>query len=71
MHTEITIEDRFKRLEDKLVEIRKLSLGTLLLAKELWKDELRQKGEGSELIKAIDGGEEAHPLNFPQKTTLA
>ena len=53
MHRDISIEDRFKKLEDKLIEIRKLSLGTLLLAKEIWKDELKQKGEGSELIRAF------------------
>lgn len=52
-------ENRFEELENKLTEIRKLSLGTLLLAKEIWKDELKQKEEGSEVIKAIEEAEEA------------
>ncbi|GAN31817.1 MAG: hypothetical protein UZ01_03157 [Candidatus Brocadia sinica] len=43
MYTNKTNEDRFEELENKLTEIRKLSLGTLLLAKELWKDKLKQK----------------------------
>lgn len=43
MYTNKTNEDRSEELENKLTEIRKLSLGTLLLAKELWKDKLKQK----------------------------
>lgn len=43
MYTNKTNEDRFEELENKLTEIRKLSLVTLLLAKELWKDKLKQK----------------------------
>lgn len=46
MCTNINDEERFERLENKLTEIRKLSLGTLLLAKEVGKDKLKQKGEG-------------------------
>jgi hypothetical protein len=52
-------EDRFETVENKLIEIRKLSLGTLLLAKEIWKDKLAQKQEGSELIETIEEAEEA------------
>ncbi len=52
-------EERFETLENRLTEIRKLSLGTLLLAKEIWKDKLAQKEEGSELIKTIEEAEEA------------
>jgi len=59
MNTNVNDEDKFDNLEDKLTEIRKLSLGTLLLAKEIWKDKLKQKPEGSEVIKAIEEAEEA------------
>jgi len=52
-------EERFETLENRLTEIRKLSLGTLLLAKEIWKDKLAQKQEGAELIKTIEKAEEA------------
>ena len=52
-------EDRFETVENKLAEIRKLSLGTPLLAKEIWKDKLAQKQEWSELIKTIEEAEEA------------
>lgn len=58
MYTDIYDEDKLERLENKLTEIRKLSLGTLLLAKELWKDKLKQKGDGSEVVKAIEEAEE-------------
>ncbi len=52
-------ENRFETVENRLTEIRKLSLGTLLLAKEIWKDKLAQKQEWSELIKTIEEAEEA------------
>ncbi len=58
MYTDIHDEDKLERLENKLTEIRKLSLGTLLLAKELWKDKLKQIGEGSEVVKAVEEAEE-------------
>lgn len=58
MYTDIPDEDKLERLENKLTEIRKLLLGTLLLAKELWKDKLKQKEEVSEVMKAIEEAEE-------------
>ena len=57
MYANINDEDRFEELENKLTEIRKLSLGTLLLAKEIWKDKLKQ--EGPEVMRAIEEAEEA------------
>ena len=57
MYTTKTDEDRFEDLENKLTEIRKLSLGTLLLAKEIWKDKLKK--EGAEVVKAVEEAEEA------------
>ena len=59
MNTNITNEDQFQKLEGTLTEIRKSSLGTLLLAKEIWRDKLKQKQEGSEVLKAIEEAEEA------------
>lgn len=59
MYTDIPDGERLERLENKLTEIRKLSLGTLLLAKEIWKDKLKQKEEVSEVMKAIEEAEEA------------
>lgn len=41
---EIHNEDRLKRLKNKFIETRKLSLGTLLLVKEIWKDKLKEEG---------------------------
>ncbi|MCF6155580.1 MAG: hypothetical protein E3K36_10075 [Candidatus Brocadia sp.] len=59
MYTDMPDEDRLERLENKLTEIRKLSLGILLLAKEIGKDKLKQKEEVTEVIKAIEEAEEA------------
>ncbi len=53
---EMYSEDRFERLENKLTEIRKLSLGTLLLAKEIWKNKLRQ--EEADIVKIIEEAED-------------
>ncbi len=52
-------EDRLKDLEDKASEIRKLLFGALQLAKDVWEDELKQKREGVEIIKALEEAEEA------------
>ncbi len=52
---DMTNEDRFTK---KAAEIRKTLLGALLLAKDIWKDELEQKEEGIEVIKAIKEAEE-------------
>jgi hypothetical protein len=55
----MTDEGRLIRLENKASEIRKILLGTLLLAKNIWKNELEQEPEGIEVIQAIEGAEEA------------
>ena len=52
-------EDRFGMLGKKATEIRKLLFGVLLLAKEIWKDELEQKWEGIEVLKSMEKTEEA------------
>jgi hypothetical protein len=52
-------EDRFKKIENKAGEIRKILLGALLLAKDIWKDELEKEPEGSEVIQAMEEAEEA------------
>ncbi len=52
-------EDRFLILEHMATEIRKKLLGTLILAKVIWKDELVQKEEGMEIMKTIEEAEEA------------
>lgn len=59
INTNKSNEGKFEKLENRLTELRKLSLGTLLLAKEIWKDKLSQKQEGAELIKTIEEAEEA------------
>jgi hypothetical protein len=51
-------EDRLIRCENKVTEIRKLLLGTLLLAKDIWKDDLEQKPAGLEVLRAIEKAEE-------------
>ena len=56
---EITDEDRFIRLEHTCTEIRKTLMGTLLLATDLYKNELFKSREGEEVIRAIEETEEA------------
>lgn len=56
---EITDEDRFIRLEHKGSEIRKTLMGTLLLAKDVYENELLKGREGEEVIKALEKAEEA------------
>ena len=51
-------EDRLTRCENKAAEIRKLLLGTLLIAKDMYKDDLRQKPAGLEVLQAIGEAEE-------------
>ena len=55
---ETSSEDRLIRFENKATEIRKLLLGSLLLAKGVWKDDLKQKPAGLEVLLAIKEGEE-------------
>ena len=56
---EITDEDRFIRLENNCTEIRRALMGTLLLAKDLYKDELPGSREGEEVIRVLEEAEEA------------
>ena len=56
---ETTDEDKFIRLEHKCTEIRKTLMGTLLLAKDLYKDELLNSREGEEVIRVLEEAEEA------------
>ncbi len=56
---EVTDEDRFIRLENKCTEIRKTLMGTLLLAKDLYKDKLPGSREGEEVIRVLEEAEEA------------
>jgi hypothetical protein len=51
-------EDRFLVLEQIATEIRKLSMGSLMFAKVIWKEELEQKEKGAEIFKMIEEAEE-------------
>ena len=57
-YEETSSEDRLIRVENKATETRKLLLGTLLLAKGVWKDDLVQKPAGLEVLGAIEEAEE-------------
>lgn len=50
-------EDILTRCENKAAEIRKLLFGTLLLAKEMLKDDLGQKPAGLEVFQAVEEAE--------------
>jgi hypothetical protein len=52
-------EERFARLELKAEEIRKMLFGALLLAKDIWKEELLQSREGLEIMEALEKAEES------------
>jgi len=56
-------------LENKAAQIRKLLLGSLLLAKDTWKDELFRSPRGLDVMKTMEEAEEEfiktgidHPL---------
>jgi hypothetical protein len=51
-------EERLKRLENKATEMRKLLLGTLLLAKDMWRSDLEQTPAGLEVLREIGEAEE-------------
>ena len=55
---DITDEERFARLEHKAAETRKMLFGALLLAKDIWKEELFRRREGLEIMEAIEKAEE-------------
>lgn len=56
---EMTDEERFARLELKAEEIRKMLFGTLLLAKDIWKEELFRRREGRDIMDALEKAEES------------
>lgn len=51
-------DNRLMILENKASQIRKLMLGSLLLAKDTWKDELLSKPQGLDVLKTIEDAEE-------------
>jgi hypothetical protein len=51
-------EDILTRCEDKAVEIRKLLLGTLLLAKDMWGKNAEREAAGIEVLRAVEKAEE-------------
>lgn len=51
-------DERLMFLENKAAQIRKLLLGSLLLAKDAWKDELLCTSRGLDVMKAIEEAEE-------------
>jgi hypothetical protein len=53
-----TGDERFMILENKASQIRKLMLGSLLLAKDTWKDELLSTPKGLDVLKIIEDAEE-------------
>jgi hypothetical protein len=56
---DMTDEERIARLANRATEIRKLLFGSLLLAKDTWKDELSRKAEGLRILEAAEKAEEA------------
>ncbi len=56
---DMTDEERFARLEHKAAETRKMLFGALLLAKEVWKEELLRRREGLEILEAMEKAEES------------
>jgi hypothetical protein len=51
-------DERLMFLENKTAQIRKLLLGSLLLAKNAWKDELLRTPQGLDVMKTIEEAEE-------------
>ncbi len=47
-------DDRFMFLEIKAEQIRKMLLGSLLLAKDAWKDELLRTPEGLRVLETVE-----------------
>jgi hypothetical protein len=52
-------EERIRRLERKVVGIRKMLFGALLLAKDMWGDELSGSPEGLGIMEAMEKAEES------------
>jgi hypothetical protein len=53
-----TSDDLFMILENKAAQIRKLLLGSLLLAKDTWKDELLSSPKGLDVMRTMEEAEE-------------
>jgi hypothetical protein len=51
-------DGRFMILENKAAQIRKLLLGSLLLAKNTWRDELLSTPKGLDVMKTMEEAEE-------------
>ena len=51
-------DDRFMFLEIKAEQIRKMLMGSLLLAKDAWKDALLRTPEGLRVLKSVDDAAE-------------
>ena len=49
---------RFMILENKAAQIRKLLLGSLLLAKDAWKDDLLSSPRGLDVMRTMEEAEE-------------
>ncbi len=47
-------DDRFRFLEIKAEQIRKMLLGSLLLTRDAWKDELLRTPEGLRVLKTVE-----------------
>ena len=52
------LDERIMFLENKAAQIRKLLLGSLLLGKNAWKDQLLRTPQGLDVIKTIEEAEE-------------
>ncbi len=57
-YDDTTHNDRFLFLEIKAEQIRKMLLGSLLLAKDAWKDALLRTPEGLRVLKTVDDAAE-------------
>ena len=53
---------RFMILENKAAQIRKLLLGSLILAKDTWKEELSSSPKGLDIIMAMETIKQEQPL---------
>jgi len=53
-----TSDNRFRILENKATQIRKLLFGSLLLAKDTWKNELLSTPKGLDVMKTMEEAEE-------------
>lgn len=57
-HFSGTGDNRFMILENKAAQIRKLLFGSLLLAKDTWKDELSSSPKGLDIMMTMEEAEE-------------